>query len=222
MKDRRSTPAARPRNDANRTLIGDRLKQVRKAAGLTLQATSDRTGVSVSTLSKMENHQISVSFDIIKRVTDGLELSLEEFVNTQHRTFASGRRTITRRGEGVDFTSGQYDYKAHATDLSRKGMVPLEIWVRARTVDAFDHWSRHDGEEYVYVIDGEIEVHTEHYAPFRLGVGESAYFDSNMAHVYISLSEADAHVLSISYDPNSGARRIEHFMNPSVQTAEPK
>jgi len=82
-------------------------------------------------------------------------------------------------------------------------MVPLEILVRARSVDEFDHWSQHRGEEFVYVLSGAIEIHTEHYAPFRLEQGESAYFDSSMRHVYITVSKDEARVLSVSHDPGS-------------------
>lgn len=98
-------------------------------------------------------------------------------------------------------------------------MVPLELLVRARSVDEFDHWSQHRGEEFVYVLSGAIEIHTEHYAPFRLGRGESAYFDSSMRHLYISVSPEDAHVLSVSHDPGA-PERISQFMNPSARQVE--
>jgi len=63
--------------------------------------------------------------------------------------------------------------------LSRKTMVRWNIGAgesrgRVRPL------SQHRGEEFVYVLSGAIEVHTEHYAPFRLEQGESAYFDSSM------------------------------------------
>lgn len=201
--------------------IGPKLKDIRKARRLTLTQASQMTGVSVSALSKIENALVSPSFDIIKRICDGLDLAIEDLVSHSepesagHQVF--GRKTTTLRGEGSRFTSGQYDYVAHATELSRKGMVPLELRVRARSVDEFDHWSRHNGEEFVYVLAGAIEVHTEFYAPFRLLQGESAYFDSSMAHVYVSVSEEDARVLSVSFDPNQGKRPVSAFMNASAR-----
>jgi transcriptional regulator with XRE-family HTH domain len=201
--------------------IGLRLKEVRQAAGLKLSDLSGMTAVSVSYLSKIENGQVSPSFDIIKRICDGLHVSLEDFVRPGEKSQISGRKTVTRTNEGVHFTSGQYDYKAHGTELSRKGMVPLEMTVRARSLDEFDHWSRHSGEEFVYVLKGAIEIHTEHYAPFRLETGESAYFDSSMQHLYITVSEEDAHVLSVSHDPDaSAAERIGQFMNPGTRRVE--
>ena len=185
----------------------------------TLAEVSEATGVSISNLSKIENNQISPSFDIMKRICDGLSISIEDFVRPGAKSVVSGRKTTTRRGEGDHFTSGQYDYRAHASELSRKTMVPLEILVRARSVDEFDHWSQHRGEEFVYVLSGAIEVHTEHYAPFRLERGESAYFDSSMRHLYVAVSKEDARVLSVSHDPGA-PENIAHFMNSAARQVE--
>jgi len=201
--------------------IGQRLKEVRQGLRYKLNDVNSLTGVSVSYLSKIENGQVSPSFDIIKKICDGLEISIEDFVRPGEKSQLSGRKTVTRRAEGVQFTSGQYDYKAHGTELSHKGMVPLEMRIRARSVDEFDHWSRHAGEEFVYVLSGAIDVHTEHYEPFRLEAGESAYFDSSMRHLYVTVGDEDARVLSVSHDPEAGSgSRIARFMNPGTRRVE--
>jgi transcriptional regulator with XRE-family HTH domain len=200
--------------------IGARLKEIRRTLDRTLAQVSEVTGVSISNLSKIENNQISPSFDIMKRICDGLGVSIEDFVHPGEKNVVSGRKTTTREGEGDHFTSGQYDYRAHASELSRKAMVPLEILVHARSVEEFDHWSQHRGEEFVYVLSGAIEVHTEHYAAFRLERGESAYFDSSMRHLYVSVSKDIARVLSVSTDPGT-REHISRFMNPSTRQIEP-
>jgi len=200
--------------------IGLRLREIRRTLDQTLAEVSKSTGVSISNLSKIENSQISPSFDIMKRICDGLGVSIEDFVRAGSKSVVSGRKTTTRRDEGDLFASGQYDYRAHSSELSRKAMVPLEILIRARSVEEFDHWSQHRGEEFVYVLSGSIEVHTEHYAPFRLDRGESAYFDSSMRHIYISVSRDDARVLSVSHDPGS-PEDISHMMNSAALPVEP-
>jgi transcriptional regulator with XRE-family HTH domain len=200
--------------------IGARLKEIRRTLDRTLAEVSQVSGVSISNLSKIENNQISPSFDVMKRICDGLQVPIEDFVRPGAKDVVSGRKTTTRKGEGDHFTSGQYDYRAHASELSRKAMVPLEIQVRARKVEEFDHWSQHRGEEFVYVLSGSIEIHTEHYSPFRLGRGESAYFDSSMRHLYVSVSKEDARVLSVSHDPGS-PEHIAQFMHPAARQVEP-
>lgn len=206
--------------DPGANQIGARLKELRRTQALTLAEVSQKTGVSISNLSKIENNQISPSFDIMKRICDGFGLSIEDFMRPGAKSVVSGRKTTTRDNEGDYFTSGQYDYRAHASELSRKAMVPLEIRVRARSVDEFDHWSQHRGEEFVYVLSGSIEIHTEHYSPFRLERGESAYFDSSMRHLYVSVSREDARVLSVSHDPGS-PEHISKFMNPAARQVDP-
>jgi transcriptional regulator with XRE-family HTH domain len=199
--------------------LGARLKEIRRTLDQTLAEVSKSTGVSISNLSKIENSQISPSFDIMKRICDGLGVSIEDFVRPGAKSLVSGRKTTTRRDEGDLFTSGQYDYRAHSSELSRKAMVPLEIIVHARSVEEFDHWSQHRGEEFVFVLSGAIEIHSEHYAPFRLDSGESAYFDSSMRHLYISVSPDIARVLSVSHDPGAPAD-ISHLMNSGVRPVD--
>jgi transcriptional regulator with XRE-family HTH domain len=200
--------------------IGQRLKQLRKQMDLTLAEAAARTSVSTSALSKIENGQVSPSFDIIQRISDGLQVDLEDLVGSGRTSLVTGRKTVTRLNEGAHFTSGQYDYKAHGTELSRKAMAPLEMLVRARSPDEFDHWSSHPGEEFVYVLSGEIEVHTEQYAPFRLAAGESAYFDSAMNHLFVSVSSEDARILSVSFDSQKGTGQVTRFMNPAAREVE--
>lgn len=208
-----------PAQELPTTRIGGRLKEIRKALNLTLAQVRQASGVSISNLSKIENDQISPSFDIMKRICDGLGVSIEDFFRAGEKSEVSGRKTMTRRGEGDHFTSVQYDYRAHASELFHKAMIPLEIRVRARSVKEFDHWSQHRGEEFVYVLSGSIEIHTEHYAPFRLAKGESAYFDSSMRHLYISVSKEDARVLSVSHDRGS-TLDITNYMNPAARQVD--
>lgn len=55
--------------------------------------------------------------------------------------------------------------------------------------------STHDGDDFLIVLEGEIELHTEFYQPVKLQTGDSAYFDARMGHFCISTSEANALVL---------------------------
>lgn len=198
--------------------IGKRLRAIRRAQNATLADVSARAGVSISALSKIENAQISASYDILKRACDALGVGIEDIVSATAKSQLSGRKTVTRRGDGEQFRSDQYDYRIHASEISKKAMIPFEMVIRARKVEDFDHWSQHEGEEFVYVLDGTIEIHTEHYAPFRLAAGESAYFDSSMKHLYLAVGDADARVLSISHDPASAERRpVSTYMHPSTR-----
>ena len=198
--------------------VGERLKLIRQDTGLTLAEVGQRTGVSISTLSKIERGEVSPSFDIVIRLCEGLDIAIEQFVTPGPKLGVTGRKTQTPRGAAVPFSTDQYRYLAHSAEISRKAMVPLEMWVTARAPTDFEHWSEHPGEEFVYVIEGQIEIHTDQYAPFRIGAGESAYFDSGMKHIYVCTSVDDAHILSVSYNPQvSSPAPIERFMHPDTR-----
>lgn len=81
--------------------------------------------------------------------------------------------------------------------LAQKRMIPFKTVVRARSFDECHQWVRHDGEEFLMVLDGEISLYTEFYAPLHLTQGDSIYFDSEMGHALISVSDEDATVLFV-------------------------
>ena len=91
----------------------------------------------------------------------------------------------------------QYDYEMLCTDLANKQFVPLKARVKANTIARFSDMLSHPGEEFVYVLSGEVELHTQFYAPTRLVAGDSAYFDSTMGHALLKASDEDAEVLWI-------------------------
>lgn len=187
-------PAAAPAEVA----FGDSTRQLRRERGWTLGQLSDRTGVSVSALSKIENGQVSASFDTRVKIAHAFGQSFGQMqAPSLPPQFPVGRRTFTRAGTGQTFRTKAYDYEVHSGELTLKGMIPLAMRIRARTVMPRSDWSNHDGEEFIYVTRGAIELHTEFYAPLRMTVGDSAYIDSRMCHAFVTVSEEDAEILSI-------------------------
>jgi hypothetical protein len=90
-----------------------------------------------------------------------------------------------------------YDYRVHSAELRQKQIIPLHMVIKSRELDDITRWSSHEGEEFVYVLTGTIELHTELYAPAVLKKGDSAYFDSSMAHAFLNRGRNDAEILSI-------------------------
>ena len=84
-----------------------------------------------------------------------------------------------------------------ATDLLNKRFVPIVSEIRARSLDEFSEMIRHPGEEYSFVLEGTVALHTKLYAPVRLEVGDSIYFDSGMDHAYVNAGSGRCRVLSI-------------------------
>jgi quercetin dioxygenase-like cupin family protein len=83
-------------------------------------------------------------------------------------------------------------------ELRRKRMVPTVTRVRAKSIEEFGELVHHPGEEYIYVLRGPIEIHTEFYEPILLQTGESIYIDSTMGHAYVAPDGSeDAMVLGV-------------------------
>ena len=76
-------------------------------------------------------------------------------------------------------------------------MIPIIITVRARSVDELGGLVRHAGEEYLYVLTGTMELHSDLYAPLPLEPGDSVYFDSGMAHAYVWTGKEPCTVLAV-------------------------
>ena len=77
-------------------------------------------------------------------------------------------------------------------------MLPYTARIRARSLEEFGGWVRHDGEEFLMVLTGVVRLYTEFYEPVELKRGDSAYYDASMGHNVISVSAEDATVLWVT------------------------
>jgi transcriptional regulator with XRE-family HTH domain len=184
---------------------GAALKAIRAQQGLTLAEVSERTGLTVSALSKVENDKIDLSFDKLARLSGGLKIDITQLFgpagSEAPRPESATRRSITRAGEGRSIETSRGNYLYLAGDLLHKRVVPIIGEVFAKDIQAYGELMRHPGEEFVYVLEGTLELHTEMYTPARLEKGDSVYFDSGMGHAYIALGEAPCRILSICTTP---------------------
>ncbi|WP_158971630.1 helix-turn-helix domain-containing protein [Chachezhania sediminis] len=190
--------------------IGKQVKQLRKAEGLTLVELSSRSGVSVSSISKIENGALSPTLDIILKLCDGLDVAIGDLVTgageEQARIATPNSRFATAfRGEGALINTPNYDYLYLCPEVKNKFMLPIHARVKAGSLTEFGDLVRHGGEEFLFVLDGEIEVHSEFYEPVTLKKGDSVYLDSAMGHAYITTGKTDAEVLCICTEPHPPA-----------------
>ena len=184
--------------------LAQRLRALRQARAWTLKQAAEATGVSASTLSKIENSLLSPTYDNLIKIAAGLDLDVAELFTASDAHMGTGRRSLSRQGEGRQYETPYYDHRLLCTALSHKRMMPFHTRVKARSFDEFQDWSRHGGEEFVYVLEGEVQLYTEFYEPARLKAGESFYIDSRMGHRVISLSAEDAIVLWVSTHTDIG------------------
>ena len=179
--------------------LGERVREIRLSQNLTLEEASKLTGLARSTLSKIENEQISPTFSAVTKLVQGLGINIPQlFTQPTLGHAASGRRDVTRKGEGKPHPTITYEHELLATQLTRKKMLPYRTTVRARHFEEFGDWVRHEGEELLFVIHGEVMFYSEFYEPVQLFEGDSVYYDCEMGHAVISTSKDDAEILWVT------------------------
>jgi transcriptional regulator with XRE-family HTH domain len=184
---------------------GAALKALRRQHGWTLAEVSRLTGLPTSTLSKIENDKMSLTFDKLARISAGLRVDIAALFSgdngADNQIEASGRRSIARAGQGKAIETQNYSHLYPAWELLNKSIIPIVAELHARSLEEFGELIRHPGEEYAYVLEGEVDLYTSLYATVRLKTGDSIYFDSAMGHAYIAASEGPCRVLSICTAP---------------------
>jgi transcriptional regulator with XRE-family HTH domain len=191
----RQAPKAAGNESGDRLALSIKLRRLRSDRGWTLDELSQRAGLARSTLSKIENGLMSPTYDLLQKIAQGFDIDMVDLFKPDVANVAAGMRSITRVNGGMPHETAAYRYEFLATDLSKKTILPLKARIHARSFSDFPEWIRHDGEEFLCVLSGTVEVLTEFYAPARLTAGESIYFDSRMGHALISVSHEEAEVL---------------------------
>ena len=178
--------------------LGSRVRDLRKARNWTLEQAAQQAGLARSTLSKIENGQMSPTYDALKKLAVGLDISVPQLFTPPVKDQINGRMVITKNGQGTAHATVTYEHELLADGLTKKQMLPYRARVRARSTDEFDGWVRHDGEEFLYVLSGVIRLYTEFYEPIEMRRGDTAYYDASMGHNVISLSDEDATILWVT------------------------
>ena len=178
--------------------LGERVRELRKARDWTLEQAARQAGLARSTLSKIENGQMSPTYEALKKLAVGLEISVPQLFTPPVKEQINGRMAVTRAGEGHALATVTYEHDLLAEALTKKKMLPYRARVRARSVEEFDGWVRHDGEEFLYVLTGIIRLYTEFYEPVEMRRGDSAYYDAAMGHNVVSVSDEDATILWVT------------------------
>jgi transcriptional regulator with XRE-family HTH domain len=169
--------------------LGSLLRALRVRNQWTLKEMSERSGIPISTLSKIEHDRLTLTYDRLLQLSERLNMRLSELFAEPDPMVppdrVTARRSIGTLDQALRVSTPNYDYFYLSPELRQKRMVPILTHVRARTLAEFGDLVRHSGEEWIYVIEGRIRVFTEFYDTVSLSPGESIYLDSNMGHAYI-------------------------------------
>lgn len=177
--------------------VGEVLSTIRRENRWTLAEVSSRTGVSISTLSKIENNHSAPAYGVLTRLAAGLGVDFVELLGMRAPVFTPGMRAVNRVGTGTPYETPIGKYLAIASELAAKTMQPMVVTVPPKRKRPPQFRSSHSGEEFLFVIEGVVEFYLEHYAPLVLNPGDSVYFDGLSKHGFASCGETDARILCV-------------------------
>lgn len=186
--------------------LGQKIRSLRLAAGLTLQALSKAVGVTPSLISQVERGQASASITNLRRIASALGvpiaalfLSHGQSANGQADRF--GRRIVVRRDErkGLHVPRSGVVYQLLTPDLARKVEF---IWIEYEP-GAITHPDpmSHPGEENAVCLEGSVVVTIEG-EDFALGAGDSISFDSSRMHQVENRTDKRAVLISAITPPS--------------------
>ncbi len=185
------------------------IRKLRLAGGWTLAQLSERSGVPLSTLSKVELGQTSLSYENLLRICKGLEIDMARLIGAEADGMlgaaspapappaALGRRAVMRAGEGEATDLPWGPGRVGAADLIRKAFTPLVCAVDAASVEAQGGFRFSDSEAWLTVLEGALSLHSELYAPLHLVAGDGVYFDARAGYALVRDSEAPCKALLI-------------------------
>jgi transcriptional regulator with XRE-family HTH domain len=180
--------------------LGSMIRAERVRREWTLRQMSDQVGIPLSTLAKVEQDKLSLTYDKLQQMTSRLGITMAEFLaqdSPQPQSAVTARRSPTGPANTVRVETPNYDYQYLCADLRDKRMVPIIARMRAHSLEEFGELIRHQGEEFVYVLEGCIEVHSQFYTPLTLQAGQGVYIDSTMGHAYLAKDCESALVLAV-------------------------
>lgn len=177
--------------------VGARLRALRERHGLSQRELAKRAGVSNAIISLIEQNRTSPSVGSLKKVLDGLPLSLAAFFAMELPTRP---QVFFAADELVEIGGGRISYRQVGRNLQGRALQILHERY-AKGADTGEVMLRHDAEEGAVVIRGLLEV-TVGDQRRVLGPGEAYYFDSRVPHRFRNAGDEVCEVVSACTPPS--------------------
>jgi len=177
--------------------LGQRLRELRERQGLSQRALAKRAGVSHGVISLIEQNKTSPSVGLLKKVLDGVPVSLASFFE---EPTGQRERVFFAAAELTEIAGGRISYRQVGRDLSGRSLQILHERY-APGADTGEAMLRHAAEEGGVVVRGRLEV-TVGGQRRVLEAGDAYYFDSRQPHRFRNIGEEEAEVVSACSPPS--------------------
>ncbi len=185
--------------DFDEKRISERIRNLRLEKGLTLDRLASITGLTKGYLSRIENSDKSPPFSTLTKIASAFNTDIISFLFDENEGSSGTNldivRAESRREIGRRFAPEAYGYESLAYRMRGKNMEPMLVTMDEKAPIVEFH---HEGEEFIYILEGELEFYYEGKA-YILGPGDSIYFNSGVPHSGRSLGQDPVRFLCIIY-----------------------
>jgi len=188
--------------------VGEKIKRLREGAGLDQRELADRAGIEPSELERIERDMISPALGVLTKICDALGVRLGHFFDQGPRKYyalvRADDRGSTTRFASKSGTEFGYEYHSLGSEKRERVMEPFIITInpptRADETEDLEKPQTHSGEEFIYVLEGQIEVELQEQS-FLLTPGDSIYYDASIPHRVTHRGAGPARVLAVIHLP---------------------
>jgi len=182
-----------PTKKADEKSFGAKMEQLRLAKKLSFEQLASLTGLSHRYLRDIEQGVANPSVSVVIQIAKALSIDSGSFLSAEEEA------SEKRRMESFYKRTQAYSYKTLTPNAEKKHMKAFLVTIDPRQDHKMVDY-RHEGEEFVYVLTGEVEIIVGE-DQYRLRKDETLHFDSGTAHKLRNLTDEEAHLLVVIYTP---------------------
>lgn len=190
------------RDEVKELQIGMKIRRLRQERRMTLQRLAEITGLSKPLLSQIENEQVIPPLATLLRIAKAFQVPLHNFFQDED---SGGRCILVRAGESriqqrrsnPEAPEQPYTYHSLAYGKKHRNLEPFLVEFEAR-VWQDDLLVSHEGEEFLFLLEGELELHYGDQV-MVMQAGDSVYYDSNEPHGFVARGEARPRAVAVLY-----------------------
>ena len=186
------------------SIVGHKIKSVRESKNLSVEEISERSGLAVEQIISIENDQHLPSLGPLIKIARALGVRLGTFLDDNDELGPVVCRA-EERTNSISFSNGTADARKHmeyhslAKQKAGRHMEPFIIDIQPSEERNFK-LSAHEGEEFIFVMDGEVEIDYGK-ETYLLKEGDSIFYDSIVEHHVHGASGKSAKILAVVYIP---------------------
>ena len=191
---------------SNNSFVGSKIKGIRETKNLSLEEVSESCGLTVEQIVAIESGQTMPSLGPLIKIARALGVRLGTFMDDNDALGPVVCRAKDREADNsISFSNGATDARKHmeyhplAQQKAGRHMEPFVIDINPEENHEFQ-LSAHEGEEFIYVMQGEIEI-VYGKDTYTLTEGDSIFYDSIVEHHVHGAPGKSAKILAVVYIP---------------------